>query len=317
MNYSETVKERILQNEPKKVCCSRAMCCGIFLSAEILTESDTGEDVISFRTEQSGVSTLARHLLAARFGRDTEVTVGSRPGHKVYTLAFSSKPLRKFLASLSEPLPTDASEERARFAFKCPECRSAFLRGLFLGCGSVNDPQNSFHLEFILPPDRAETVGALLSEDGEAPRRVKRREKVGLYYKKSTAIAEFFSIIGDNGLYFEIADKQIERQIRVSENRALNCEMKNLEKTVTASLAQIAAVRELFITGEIERLPQELRETAVLRLEYDEDSLSMLAQRHVPPITKSGLNNRLRRIMEAARDAKAKREAEEASAEDP
>lgn len=309
MNYSERIKEEITQSEPKKLCCNRALCCGIFAGAECVEG-----DGVRFRTEQECVALLAQRLVGIRFGKEAEIEYGSRPGHRVFTLSVASKPLRKFLSVLDMPLPTNPSERRTALSFKCPECRSAFLRGLFLGCGSASDPESAFHLEFRVPSERAEAIASLLSEDSELPRRVARRELVGLYYKKSTVIGEFFSQIGENGLYFSFADKQIERQIRASENRMTNCEMKNIEKTVTACLAQIAAVKELFLSGEIERLPQELRETAVLRLEYDEDSLARLAERHVPPITKSGLNNRLRRIMEAAKDAKAKREESEAEA---
>lgn len=309
MNYSERIKEEISKNEPKKLCCNRALACGILAGAEC-TEGDS----VLFRTEQECVALLAQRLIGIRFGKEVPIEYGSRPGHRVFTLEVASKPIRKFLSVLDAPLPEVPSERRALFSFKCPECRSAFLRGLFLGCGSVSDPESAFHLEFRVPPSRAEAVASLLSEDSETPNRVARRSLVGLYYKKSTVIGEFFSVIGENALYFSFADKQIERQIRASENRMTNCEMKNIEKTVTACLAQIAAVKELFLSGEIERLPQELRETAVLRLEYDEDSLARLAERHVPPITKSGLNNRLRRIMEAAKDAKTKREESEAEA---
>ena len=312
MNYSEQIKEGILRNEPKKLCCNRAFCCGILAGAELNFDSaESREETITFRTEQENVALLAQRLVQARFGKEPELLIGSRPGHRVYTISVHSKPLQKFLHTISGALPEDFTARRDALSLKCPECKASFLRGLFLGCGSISDPQSSFHLEFRVPPERADAISSILSEEEEAPLRVTRREKIGLYYKKSTVIGEFFSIIGENGLYFAIADKQIERQIRASENRLNNCEMKNLEKTVTASLAQIAAVKELFLSGEIERLPQELRETAVLRLEYDDDSLAKLAARHVPPITKSGLNNRLRRIMETARDIKAEREGKE------
>lgn len=314
MKYSDCIKDTLLREEPKKVCCSRALCCGLFVGAEPTVGKE--EQPIRFRTEQESVAALGVRLVKSRFGKEAELTVGSRPGHKVYILEFSSKPLRKFLTGLTMPLPTDPTARRALFSLKCPDCRAAFLRGLFLGCGSVSDPESAFHLEFRLPPERANAVAEMLEEiqfeEGSVPpHRALRREKIGLYYKRSTVIGEFFSLIGENGIYFAIADKQIERQIRAAENRLTNCETKNIEKTVTASLAQIAAVKELFLSGEIERLPQELRETAVLRLEYDDDSLSALAQRHVPPITKSGLNNRLRRIMTAARESRQEREATE------
>lgn len=311
MSYSDALKDDILKNEPKKVCCSRALACGLFLGVERTLSSETVEredEMLILRTEHDGVAHLAQRLLKLRFGKDVEIKEGSRPGHKTYTLAFSSKPVSKFLKGVEEPLPEDLGLRRAVLSLKCPECRAAFFRGIFLGCGSISDPETAFHLEFRLPPARADAVAVLLSEDNESPRRVTRRDKVGLYYKKSTVIGEFFSLIGENGLYFAIADKQIERQIRVSENRITNCEMKNLEKTVNAALAQIEAVKALFLSGEIERMPAELRETAVLRLEYDDDSLARLAARHVPPITKSGLNNRLRRIMEAAREIEAESE---------
>lgn len=303
MSYSDQLKRSILDCEPKKVCCSRALACGLFLGAVRLPREDgerKTEELIRFSTEEESVAHLAKRLLALRFGREAEIEVGSRPGHKTYTLCFSSKPLSKLLRTMENPTPDELQHWWEMIGLRCSECRSAFFRGLFFGCGSASDPARAFHLEFRLPKERADAVTRILSDEIESPRRVVRREKVGLYYKKSTVIGEFFSRIGENGLYFEFADRQIERQIRVTENRLTNCEMKNLEKRVNATIKQISAVKALFLSGEIERLPQELRETAVLRLEYDEDSLSKLAGRHIPPITKSGLNNRLRRIMEAA-----------------
>ena len=304
MNYSESLKNTLLENEPKKLCCNRALACGLLVSAALLPSVDGTEETIAFKIEQEAVAALAVRLVKARFGKDAELSEGMRPGHKVYTVSFRSKPVRKLLTEMEGDFPEDIPGQREVLSLKCPECRASFLRGLFIGCGSVTDPETGFHLEFMLPASRAEAIARILSIGGTVPNRVKRREKVGLYYKKSTLIGEFFSIIGENSLYFDIADKEMERQVRAVENRLNNFEMKNLEKTVNASLAQIAAVKELFLSGEIERLPQELRETAVLRLEYDDYSLARLAECHVPPITKSGLNNRLRRIMEAARDVR-------------
>ncbi len=317
MSYSDDLKRSILDSEPKKVCCSRALACGLLLGTSRLPSENCGkgDELLRFSTEEEAVARLAQRLLLLRFGRETEITEGRRPGHKTYTLSFSSKPLSKLLRALESPAPEELTRWWETLGLKCAECRAAFFKGLFLGCGSVSDPASAFHLEFRLPKERIDAVFVMLSDETEPPRRVARRDKVGLYYKKSTVIGEFFSRIGENGLYFEFADKQIERQIRASENRLTNCEMKNLEKTVNATLRQIAAVKALFLSGEIERLPEELRETAVLRLEYDEDSLSKLASRHIPPITKSGLNNRLRRIIMAADELDASengcREAEE------
>ena len=309
MNYCEDIKEKMLLAEPKKICCSKSLICGILAGAEMMpsasdvkTKKDP-EQVITFRTEQKSLAELAQRLLHLRFGREPELLEGSRPGHKIYLLSFSSKPLETYLLGLE-------AEEGDPFAFRCPECKAAFLRGLFLGAGSLTDPSVSFHLEFRVPPERADRLVSLLEGTGEKPRVCTRRDKVGIYYKKSASIGDFFSEIGENSLYFEILNHQIERQIRASENRATNCVMRNIEKTVSASLVQVAAVKELFYTGEIERLPQELRETALLRLEYDNDSLSVLAGRHVPPITKSGLTHRLRRIVEIADGLKAAAEAE-------
>ena len=168
MNYCEDIKEKMLASEPKKNCCSRALICGMLAGAEMMpsasdvkTKKDP-EQVITFRTEQKSIADLTERLLRLRFGREPELLVGSRPGHKIYLLSLSSKPLETFLLGLEE-------EEGDPFSFRCPECKAAFLRGFFLGAGSLTDPSIGFHLEFRVPPERADRLVSLL-EGGKTAR---------------------------------------------------------------------------------------------------------------------------------------------------
>ena len=134
------------------------------------------------------------------------------------------------------------------------------------------------------------------------PRKIQRGAKHCLYYKNNGAILDFLYCIGSNhsGLY--MANSFIERDIRNNENRATNCVARNISRSVFASQKQLGAIEKLMETGKLDALPEELQYTARLRAENDSASMSELAALHEPPISKSGLNGRLQKLMEAAED---------------
>ena len=141
-------------------------------------------------------------------------------------------------------------------------------------------------------------LNELLSTLGLEPKTTVRKTEQVIYYKDSESIENFLALIGANNAAFTIMNKKIERELRSDINRIANGEVANIEKTAKAAGAQIAAIRELKASGELERMPDELRITAYLRLENSDASLIKLAELHDPPITKSGVNHRLKKILE-------------------
>lgn len=182
----------------------------------------------------------------------------------------------------------------------CEHCNSAFLRGVFLACGTVNSPGAAdYHAELLLCDAlRARAVRGVLETLGCYPRVVSRPHGVGLYFKSSDSIEALLVCTGATSSAFTLMNSKIERTIRNEENRATNCVAKNISKAVAASLRQVEAINSLEAAGLLCTLPEDVQLTARLRREHPDVSLSELAALHDPPITKPGLNHRLAKILD-------------------
>ena len=236
------------------------------------------------------VAELASGLIAPLCNRQIEFEAERRGGHRYTHLTFTSKAVER--AWFRSPLSAEGLD------FRCEECTACFLRGVFMAAGTVNDPEKSFHLELRLSlAERAQVVSDILTEIGMAPAVIKRNGYIGLYYKKVNVIQDFLTCIGAMQAVFSALNQQIERDIRNNENRATNCVARNISRSVSANARQLEAIRGLAERGLLPALPEDLQETAKLRLTYPDATLSELASRHSESITKSGLNHRLAKIM--------------------
>ena len=221
-----------------------------------------------------------------------------RAGRKIYTLDFSSKAFSSFIVKISNG---EGIAEASKF--RCEDCGGAFLRGILVSLATVNDPRKGYHLEIPISrcnADRVDSLRAFLSELGFEPKAVERQAALSLYFKSNTQIADILSYAGAMRASFEVANTYIERDIRNNENRATNFVAKNISKSVGAARRQVVAINKLIAANKLERLPSELVETALLRLENDDMSLAELALLHEPPISKSGLNNRIKKLLAEA-----------------
>ncbi|NLK40227.1 MAG: DNA-binding protein WhiA [Clostridiales bacterium] len=187
--------------------------------------------------------------------------------------------------------------------FKCPSCRSTFLRGLFISYGSATNPERGYHLELSFSSKRAaKEVESFLSDIGLPPKMSIRKVTHILYYKDSSIIEDFFAYIGATKAVFILMNSKIIRELRNNANRVANCETNNIEKMVAASQKHISAIKQLQKAGALKLLPAELQETARLRMAYPQLSLSELGGMMDPPISKSGVNHRLSKIMNAVKN---------------
>ena len=123
---------------------------------------------------------------------------------------------------------------------------------------------------------------------------------MGVYIKNSQGVEDVLTVLGSSTMVFELLNKKIEREIRGNENRVTNCDTGNISKYVSASIKHIAAIEKLERYGELEKQPDPIRETAMLRLRHPNVSLGELAELHMPPISKSGLNHRLQKLIDLA-----------------
>ena len=178
-------------------------------------------------------------------------------------------------------------------------CRVSFLRGAFLAGGSVTDPRKGYHLELATSHHSvSREMLALMREEDFSPKDAQRKGNSVIYFKQSESIENFLTAVGAPLSAMEVMNAKLEKDLRGSVNRRVNCDAANLDKAVEAALIQVEAIRRLEERGELAQLPDKLRETARLRLEHPEDTLAELAALCDPPATKSALNHRLRKLVE-------------------
>ena len=178
----------------------------------------------------------------------------------------------------------------------------ALIRGIFLGSGSVNNPENKYHLEMILSTeDNAKTVKKLLEKVAIHMKEMKRKNGYSLYLKEGEEISKFLAFIGANSAVLKFEEIRVLRDMKNNINRKVNCETANLSKTITAAVKQIDAIQKLQKEGKFETLSEPLKEIAILRLENPDMPLGELGKKLKNPIGKSGVNYRLKKIMDIAK----------------
>ena len=179
--------------------------------------------------------------------------------------------------------------------------RQCFIRGAFLAGGSVTDPEKQYHLELVTDHySVSRETYSLLLDMGFSPKETDRGGNYIIYFKSSEKIEEFLTTIGAPVSTMAIMTARISKGMNNEINRKVNCDTANVNKTVEASQMQIAAINRLKESGKFDDLPAKLRETAQIRLENPELNLSELAGLFDPPVTKSGLNHRFRKILTLA-----------------
>lgn len=187
--------------------------------------------------------------------------------------------------------------------FSC--CRESFIRGAFLGCGSISDPNKSYHLEFdVRTKSAADELMSILKKVDINAKCTNRKTHYIVYIKGYEEIAALLGHMGAGNAALEIYSVSIEKEIRNSINRRINCENANIDKVVKAYGKHMMAIEKIKSTIGFEGLPDSLGEIAKIRMEYPDESLKELGMRLKPPIGKSGVNHRLNRIIEIAENIK-------------
>ena len=177
-------------------------------------------------------------------------------------------------------------------------CRASFIRGAFLAGGSVTDPEKRYHLELATPHHSVSREAySVLLELGFTPKETQRGGNWLLYFKQADFIADFFTAIGAPGTAMNIMTAKVEKEMRNTITRRVNCDSANADKVVAAAQEQIDAIRRIVREYGIDALPEPLKDAALLRIANPEASLADLATLSYPPVTKSCLSHRLKKIM--------------------
>lgn len=299
MSFSSQVKDELNSLAIKSNCCKKAWLFGACLSAE---QSD-GNIHITLADESTKEKLL--FLLKTIYNVTPDISQIKRGCFSASHMTFTSRKLSDFFKSVDE-LGAYAYQSEKERIFACPACRTAFLRAVFCCAGSVSDPQKSYTLEIRSANEhRAEFIESVIADCGlEPPRRTVRKNVVGLFYRNESDIEDILTSCGGSRSLFRFFDVFVEKDLRNSENRATNCVARNISKSVEAAALQISAIEALIANGMFDEFSDDIKHTADLRMDNPDISLTELAAMHTPPISKSGLNHRLAKIVEEAKKRK-------------
>ncbi len=178
----------------------------------------------------------------------------------------------------------------------------SIIRGVFLGAGSINNPERKYHLEIVLSNiENMEEIVEILNIFEIKVKTLESKNKYSIYIKESEEISKFLALIGASKAVLKFENIRIQKEMRGKVNRLVNCETANLNKTINASIEQIEAIEKIQKAGKFNKLDDNLKEIAILRLENPDMSLIDLGKKLKTPIGKSGVNYRLKKIMEIAK----------------
>lgn len=182
-------------------------------------------------------------------------------------------------------------------------CKRAFIRGAFLASGSMSDPNKSYHFEIVCrTKEQAEQLQMLMNGFETEAKIVERKGHFVVYLKEGSQIVDMLNVMEAYVSLMNLENVRILKEMRNSVNRKVNCETANISKTVNAAVKQLEDIELIRSKLGLEQLPQNLREIALIRLEYPEAALKELGNYLTPPVGKSGVNHRLRKLAEIAED---------------
>lgn len=289
MSFTKNLKAQLCLTENNCRFCDVAE-----LSSLIRLCTSYRDGVVTIQTENEDVAERLQTLFLRIFGKGLDY-VNRNGSFRFFSDAnfFSGEMAEKL--GLFDVNPANLTPKEC--------CRSAYLRGAFLGGGSMLDPKTRYHLEFDTKYEGyAERIHELLRRKGISAKITKRKGRFVVYIKEYSAIADTLGAMGAVGAAMEIYNISIEKEIRNTANRQANCEIANIEKTTKTAVAQIEAIRKIEKCMGFENLPETLKEIADIRCRFPDESLKELGERLNPPLGKSGVNHRLKRIEEIARN---------------
>ena len=264
---------------------------------------------VKIQTENPAAARKYFTLLKKTFNIDSEVLTRRNSQLKknmVYMLFINNNEQAEKMLQACGILKTEngvrrISEKIDELVVNSVCCKRAYIRGAFLAAGSISDPEKMYHLEFACSNETySEDLKNLINSFGLDAKIVKRKEHYIVYIKEGEQIVDLLNIMGAHKALLDLENIRIIKDMRNNVNRKVNCETANLNKTVNAAVRQIEDIELILERMDLSQLPQSLSDMAHLRLEYPDSSLKELGQLLNPPVGKSGVNHRLRKLAEIA-----------------
>jgi DNA-binding protein WhiA len=313
VSFTSEVKDELSRVTPPKACCPKAELAALVRVEGTLHITGGERFRLEIATETAPVARKVIKLLHSLYGLKTELTVRRSVLHKTnnYLITVPSQPQ---LA----PAMTDLGvlDETLGFTYGVPArltrrdcCAVSYLRGAFLGGGFVADPHGDFHFELTAESEElARDLVRLMARFGIEARITRRRGLHAVYLKGAEPIVTFLALAGAHRALLRTEDVRIIKSMRNDVNRLVNAETANLQKAAEAAMSQVVDIRYLAETRGLDVLPPALRELTALRIEHPDVSLRELGELADPPLSKSAVYHRIRRIEALAAEIRAEDE---------
>lgn len=288
MSFSSDVKEELTRHISSARHCQIAELAAILHFSGQLGQTEDDGLIVGFQTENPAVLRKGFTLLKKTYNIENVMAIYGDEKQSI---------LSKF-GDLAEPVNP--------LLLKSACCKRAFLRGAFLCIGSMSDPSKSYHLEFVcVKLAQAMQLQEVLTGFSIEAKIVRRKKYYVVYVKEGSGIVELLGIMEAHVSLMSFENLRILKEMRNSINRRVNCEAANISKTVNASTKQVEDIILIRDTCGFGRLPDHLRQMAQVRLEHPDATLKELGEYLNPPVGKSGVNHRLRKLSEFAEEIRA------------
>lgn len=308
-SYSTDVKNELARVVGERSCCHLSELASLMRMGGTMLIGGNRNLGITFTTENAAVARKVLNLIKSGFNLKTEVVVsrGRRlKKNNSYIIKVVPSPVVTDLLSALGIMKGDGiniGSDAGILRRSC--CRRAYLRGAFLGGGSVSRPEGEYHLELVTSNiDFAKTLVRLLKNFKLPVGMTGRKKDHIVYLKDGDAITSFLRIIGAHNALLAFENVRVVKDMRNQVNRLVNCETANLQKTVNAAIRQVEAIKYIKATIGLEKLTPTLREAAEVRLNHPEAALQELVEILNNGISKSGMNHRLRKLQQIAEKLK-------------
>lgn len=316
MSFSGSVKEELLRHEDSARHCQIAELAAMIAFNGEIVRLPSKDIILRMSSENESIIRKCFTLLGKTFTINGEVSIDEKIVRKNnrFTIDIEDpettvKVLQaiKVLTADRRPVHSDGLVSSMVIQKNC--CRRAFLRGAFLCAGSISDPEKFYHFEIVCTtPAKALQLQEIIQSFEIDAKIVKRKKYHVVYVKEGAQIVELLGLMGAGVSLMNLENVRILKGMRNTVNRKVNCETANINKTVNAAIKQMEDIIYIRDTVGLHRLPENLEETALLRLEYPQASLKELGTLLSIPVGKSGINHRLRKICSIAEELRGVKE---------
>lgn len=308
MSFTSDVKEELVRVAPTCSHCEKATLAALVRIEGTLFLAGQGKGRLEIATDSPNVARLIVRLLHTIYDLKTELTMRRSVLHKTPNYLINV-PMQENLPGALDDMGVmkqsgfEQGIDPRLVAKRC--CAAAYLRGAFLGSGFIANPRGDFHFELTVEYEvLAHDIVSLLEERGISARSMQRRSNYLVYMKSGTAISEFLALVGAHQCALSMENERVVKSVRNDVNRRVNAEMANQQKASDASIGQIMAIRTVIDRYGIDALPPALQDFIRLRVTHPDATLKELGEFADPPLSKSAVYHRVRRIEQLAEEAK-------------